>query len=196
MLKRTMTLAHVPVVAPNYHFTDAEVFAMADAEDRASVKTEDRAKAEVEDRAKAEVEAKVKAEAKAKAEVEDRAKGQDALRSIFQQIRHAPAVLPRAPAVEDARNRLKQAEADFAMANEEVLRAHKMNGPNVEYHVRSALTYREDSRRRLAAAEEAYAAQDATSGCGCGRCDCFETCGGGEGPCIPRPEEAGPPPTE
>jgi hypothetical protein len=176
MLKRTMTLAHEPVESPNYHFTDAEVFAMADAEDRASVKTEDRAKADAEDRAS------VKTEDRAKAEVES--KGQDALRSIFQGIRHLPAVLPRTPAVEDARNRLKQAEADFAMANEEVLRAHKMNGPNVEYHVQSALTYREDSRRRLAAAEvAARQAQDATSGCGCGRsCELFETCGGGEGP--------------
>jgi hypothetical protein len=170
MLKRTMTLAHEPVESPNYHFTDAEVFAMADAEDRASAKAEDRASAKDEDREKA--------------EVEDRAKGQDALRSIFQGIRHLPAVLPRTPAVEDARNRLKQAEADFAMANEEVLRAHKMNGPNVEYHVQSALTYREDSRRRLAAAEvAARQAQDATSGCGFGRsCELFETCGGGEGP--------------
>ena len=163
MLKRTMTLAHDPVEPPNYHFTDAEVFAMADAED------------------------------KAKAEEKD--KGQDALRSIFQRIRHAPAVLPR----EDAHQALKKAEADFSMANEEVLRAHKMNGPNVECHVQSALTYREDSRRRLAAAEEAYAVarheyEDSTrGGCGCGRgCDCFETCGGGEGP----PPTEGPRPTE
>lgn len=160
MLKRTMTLGPA-VEPPNYHFTDAEVFAMADAEDRASAKAEEKAKAE--------------------------AKGQDALRAIFQEIRHAPAVLPRSSTFEDARQALKKAEADFAMANEEVLRAHKMNGPNVEYHVQSALTYREDSRRRLAAAE-AYAArheyEDLTrSGCGCGRgCDCFETCGGGEGP--------------
>ncbi len=115
------------------------------------------------------------------AEAEAKAKSQDVLRAMFQGIRHLPAVLPRAPAVEDARNRLKQAEADFAMANEEVLRAYKMNGPNVEYHVQSALTYREDSRRRLAAA--ARQAQDATSGCGCGRsCELFESCGGGEGP--------------
>lgn len=152
MLQRTMTLAHEPVEPPNYHFTDAEVFAMADAEDRA----------------------KAEAEAKAKA-------GQDALRSIFQGIKHAPATLPHAS------TGLQQAEADFAMANEEVLRAHKMNGPNVEIHVQSAVTYREDSRRRLAAAEQAYAAarqaEDSTrGGCGCGRCDCLETCGGGDGP--------------
>jgi len=159
MLKRTMTLAHDPVEPPNYHFTDAEVFAMADAEDKA------------------------KAEAKAKA-------GQDALRAMFQGIRHLPAVLPRSSAFEDARNRLKQAEADFTMANEEVLRAHKMNGDNVAIHVQSAVSYREDSRRRLAAAEEAYAVarqteyEDATrgGGCGCGRCESSETCGGGEGP--------------
>ena len=152
MLKRTMTLAHDPVEPPNYHFTDAEVFAMADAEDRASAKVEDKAK--VDD--------------KAKVEEKDKA-GQDALRSIFQRIRHLPALLPR----EDARQALKKAEADFSMANEEVLRAHKMNGPNVEYHVQSAVTYREDSRRRLAAAEE-YAARheyedSRRGGCGCGR---------------------------
>ena len=159
MLKRTMTLAHDPD-APNYHFTDAEV------------------EADAEDKAKAEAEAKAKA------------KGQDALRVMFQGIRHLPAVLPRSSAFEDARNRLKQAEADFTMANEEVLRAHKMNGDNVAIHVQSAVSYREDSRRRLAAAEEAYAVarqteyEDATrgGGCGCGRCEPSETCGGGEGP--------------
>lgn len=142
MLKRTMTLG--PVEPPNYHFTDAE--------DNASAKVDDKAKAEVEDKAKAEA-------------------GQDALRAIFQRIRHLPAVLPR----EDARQALHKAEADFAMANEEVLRAHKMNGPNVEYHVQSAVTYREDSRRRLAAAQEYAAQEDSTR-------DCFETYGGGEGP--------------
>ena len=157
MLKRNMTLG--PVEPPKYHFTDAEVFAMADAEDRA------------------------KAEEKAKVEAKAEDKGQDALRSIFQRIRHLPAVLPR----EDARQALHKAEADFSMANEEVLRAQKMNGPNVEYHVQSAVTYREDSRRRLAAAEE-YAARheyedSRRGGCGCGRgCDLFESCGGGEGP--------------
>ena len=56
---------------------------------------------------------------------------------------------------------LKHAEADFDMANSEVLRAHKMNGPNVDLHVQSALCYREDSRRRLAAAEQAYSLQRA-----------------------------------
>jgi len=60
-------------------------------------------------------------------------------------------------ALQAAKRGLEQARAHLAYANEEVLRAHKMNGPNVSLHVDSAIWYREAALRRLSDAEEAYA---------------------------------------
>lgn len=60
-------------------------------------------------------------------------------------------------ALQAARADLEKARAHLAYANDEVLRARKMNGPNVSLHVDSAIRYREAALRRLSDAEEAYA---------------------------------------